>query len=182
MRLIHTSFEGLLILEPEVHNDDRGYFYESFNKRLFSQFNIPYEYVQENFSRSKKNVIRGLHFQRPPMAQAKLVWVVQGLVRDVVLDLRRDQPTFGKTFVLELSSENLKRLFVPVGFAHGFSVISESADVCYICDKFFSPNHQSGVNLRDPELNIDWGVHELESIVSQRDAELPWLTEIKPTF
>ncbi len=175
MRIAKTSFEGLLLIQPEVHQDFRGYFFESYNKRTLSELGVATHFVQENMSRSRRNVIRGLHFQRPPMAQAKLVWVVQGIIRDVVVDLRRDQPTYGKTFVAELSSENLTRLFVPVGFAHGFSVISDVADVCYMCDEYYSPAHQSGIHFRDSSLNIDWGVDDVSCVVSKKDRGLPKL-------
>lgn len=172
MRIAKTPFEGLLLIEPEVHQDVRGYFFESYNKRTLSELGVATHFVQENMSRSKKNVIRGLHFQKPPMAQAKLVWVVQGIIRDVVVDLRRNQPTYGKTYVAELSSENLLRLFVPVGFAHGFSVMSDIADVYYMCDKYYSPAHQSGIHFRDSKLNIDWGVDDVSCVVSKKDKEL----------
>lgn len=177
MQVVKTSFEGLVIIEPEVHHDARGYFFESFNRRTFSRLGLPVVFVQENISRSRKNVVRGLHFQRPPMSQSKLVWVINGLIRDVVIDLRRGQPTFGKSYMAELSADNLRRLFVPVGFAHGFSVLSDYADVCYMCDEFFSPNHQTGIFYQDPILNIDWGVSEKDCIVSKKDLELPGFAE-----
>lgn len=177
MKVTNTPFEGLLIIEPEVHRDNRGYFFESFNKLEYLNLGLSKEFVQQNMSRSSKNVIRGLHFQRPPMDQAKLVWVTQGVVRDVVVDLRRSHPTFGKTFSLELSSENLRRLFVPSGFAHGFSVMSESADVCYLCDQYYSAAHQGGIHCRDKTLNIDWGVAQRDSILSEKDLNLPDFAE-----
>lgn len=177
MKVVETAFEGLIILEPEVFIDSRGYFFESFNNRQFSKLGLPLQFVQENQSRSKKNVIRGLHFQKPPMAQSKLVWVAQGTVRDVVVDLRKGQPTYGKWHATELSSENLRRLFVPAGFAHGFSVLSEYADFCYLCDEYYSPHHQAGIHFKDPVLHIDWGINDSDCILSEKDNKLPSLEE-----
>lgn len=175
MKVTKTDFEGLLVVEPNVISDSRGHFYESFSKRQFENLGISLACAQENHSHSKKGVIRGLHFQRAPYAQTKLIRVIQGSILDVVVDLRRDQPTFMKVFTIELSADNKLQLLVPKGFAHGFSVLSEVAEVCYICDEYYSREHEAGIRCTDPALAIDWKVEEKDRIISTRDQGLPTL-------
>ena len=176
MKIINTPFEGLLVIEPKVHLDARGYFFEAFNKRLFHEMGIDFDCVQENQSHSKKNTVRGLHFQKRPRAQAKLVRVVKGRILDAVVDLRTSQPTFGKVFTIELSSEEKKFLLVPKGFAHGFSVLSEEAEVVYSCDEYYYPECDAGILHSDSALGIDWKVKDADRIVSAKDLSLPVLS------
>lgn len=173
MKITQTPFEGLLILEPKILSDSRGHFFESFNRRTYKELGLQVDFVQENQSRSRKNVVRGLHFQKNPYAQSKLVRVLNGRIMDVVVDLRKEQSTFMKSFSMELSSDNLKRLFVPKGFAHGFSVLTDSADVLYHCDEYYHPEFESGIVFNDPSLGIDWGVDVRDCVLSSKDLALP---------
>lgn len=173
MKVTKTAFEGLLILEPKVMTDSRGYFYESYNKRAFRQVGVEADFVQENQSKSIRNVIRGLHFQNAPKAQSKLVRVLNGRILDVVVDLRRVQSTFGRIFSIELSSSESNQLFVPKGFAHGFSVLSDIAEILYFCDEYYAPECESGILYNDGLLDIDWGVPPADAIVSSKDLALP---------
>ncbi|MCW5906978.1 MAG: dTDP-4-dehydrorhamnose 3,5-epimerase [Chitinophagales bacterium] len=173
MPFIETGFRGLKIFEPKVFADSRGYFFESFNKQTFKDAGIETEFVQDNESMSGYGVLRGLHYQLNPFAQAKLVRVVQGAVLDVVLDIRKGSPTYGKHFGVELSAENKKQLFIPRGFAHGFSVISEVCIFQYKCDNFYSKESEGGIAYNDPALNIDWGIDLNKAIVSEKDKSLP---------
>jgi dTDP-4-dehydrorhamnose 3,5-epimerase len=182
MKITETPFAGLLILEPVVLSDRRGIFFESLNKRTFKQLGLPSEFVQENQSRSKRGVIRGLHFQKDPFAQAKLVSALSGEVLDVVVDLRHDQPTYKQHYSIVLSSDNLKRLLVPRGFAHGLSVLSDSADILYHCDQFYHPESESGILWNDPQLAIDWKTPEASRIVSDKDLKLPRLQDLAYSF
>jgi dTDP-4-dehydrorhamnose 3,5-epimerase len=182
MKITKTPFAGLLVIEPIVLSDRRGIFFESVSKRTFKKLGLPSEFVQENQSRSKRGVIRGLHFQKDPFAQAKLVSVLSGEVLDVVVDLRHDQPTYRQHFTIILSSDNLKRLLVPRGFAHGLSVLSESADVLYHCDQFYHPESESGILSSDPQLGIDWIIPEASRIVSDKDLMLPTLQQLAYSF
>ena len=175
MKVLKTTFDGLLIIEPTVFEDSRGFFFESYNKKQFALAGIDMEFVQDNQSHSKKGVMRGLHFQRPPFAQAKLVRVLSGIIQDVVVDLRKDQPTFGKHFSIELSFQNKKQLLVPPGFAHGFLVLSESADVLYKCDKLYQPDAESGIIFNDPALEIDWRLDANQLVFSAKDIKYPSL-------
>jgi len=168
-----TPLPGVFIFEPAVYPDDRGYFFESYNKRLFQANNIPEEFVQDNQSFSCYGVIRGLHFQLEPHAQSKLVRVLQGSILDVVLDLRIGSPGFGKTFSVELSAANKKQIFIPKGFAHGFSVLSETTEISYKCDQFYNKQSEGGVRYNDPQLNIDWKVPAGSALVSEKDTILP---------
>lgn len=156
IRVRETKFPGLLIIEPEVFGDERGYFFESFNARKFSDIGIDYIPVQDNESRSSKGVIRGLHYQEEPYAQAKLIRVIEGRILDVALDLRKESPTFGKWYSLEIDSDTKIQFLIPKGFAHGFSVLSDTAIVIYKCDNFYSSDHERGINVMDPGLGIDW--------------------------
>jgi dTDP-4-dehydrorhamnose 3,5-epimerase len=173
MPFIETGFKGLKIFEPKVFSDSRGYFFESFNKQAFHDAGIDVEFVQDNESRSQRGVLRGLHYQLNPMAQAKLVRVVEGEVLDVVVDIRKGSPTFGKHFNLVISAENKKQLFIPRGFAHGFSVLSETCIFQYKCDNYYSKESERGISYNDPELSIDWGFDLSTAVVSDKDKVLP---------
>lgn len=182
MPFIETGFAGLKIFEPRVFADSRGYFFESFNKQVFQEAGIDVEFVQDNESRSQRGVLRGLHYQLNPMSQAKLVRVVEGEVLDIVLDIRKGSPTFGKVFSVALSAENKKQLFIPRGFAHGFSVLSENAIFQYKCDNYYSKESEGGINVYDPTLNIDWGISADEAIISDKDKVLPSIQNCSNNF
>jgi dTDP-4-dehydrorhamnose 3,5-epimerase len=173
MILTETSFEGLVIIEPRVFEDERGYFMETYNQQNFNKLNIHTNWVQDNQSKSSRGVIRGLHYQLNPQAQAKLIRVIEGEIYDVVLDLRKDAKTFGKWYGLHISSDNKKQFLVPHGFAHGFSVLSETATVLYKCDSLYSPELERGITPTDPDLNIDWMVKSEEMILSEKDLKNP---------
>lgn len=173
MPFTETSLPGLYIFEPKVFPDGRGYFFESYNKRAFEAAGIEAEFVQDNESSSCFGVIRGLHYQHEPHAQAKLIRVLQGKILDVVVDLRAGSPGFGKTFSIELSAENKKQLFIPRGFAHGFSVLSETAEIAYKCDRFYNKDSEGGIRFNDPLLGIDWQVPADRALISEKDAVLP---------
>jgi dTDP-4-dehydrorhamnose 3,5-epimerase len=177
-----TDISGLLVFEPAVFEDDRGYFFESYNEKIFQQAGIDLRFVQDNQSSSSYGVIRGLHYQLPPFAQSKLVRVLSGKILDAAVDIRKGSPTYGKTFCLELSDENKKQLFIPVGFAHGFSVLSEKAEVLYKCDAFYSRESDAGIRYDDPTLAIDWKIPIAKAIISGKDKTLPALTECKNSF
>lgn len=182
MPFITTEFSGLMVFEPRVFEDSRGYFFESFNDRIFREAGVDTQWVQDNQSSSSYGVIRGLHFQLPPNAQTKLVRVLHGEILDVVVDIRKGSPTYGKVFSIELTAENKKQLLVPRGFAHGFSVLSPKAEVLYKCDGFYSKESEGGIIYNDPALNIDWRIPADEAIVSEKDMVLPVLTSCKNTF
>lgn len=169
MKIIQTPISDLLIIEPTVFEDERGYFYESFNKLKFEANNLFYSFVQDNQSKSGYGVIRGLHYQLAPYAQTKLLRVLEGCILDVVVDLRKNSATFGKTFSVELSSENKKQLLVPKGFAHGFSVLSETAVVFYKCDEFYNKSAERGIIYNDYFLAIDWKIEKSKEIISEKD-------------
>ncbi|CAN5347811.1 dTDP-4-dehydrorhamnose 3,5-epimerase [soil metagenome] len=173
MKVTTTEFKDLYILEPKVLQDNRGYFLESYNRKTFSDNNFDLNFVQDNQSFSVKGALRGMHFQRPPFAQTKLVRVLQGVIQDVVIDLRKDQPTFKKYFSIKLSSENKKQLLVPKGFAHGLLVLSDTADVLYKCDEHYYPDAEGGVFFNDPEIGIKWEAEDMNVIVSKKDGLLP---------
>jgi dTDP-4-dehydrorhamnose 3,5-epimerase len=180
MKLTQTGFKDLVILEPKVLGDSRGYFMETFNAKILASLSIHTTFVQDNQSKSTKGVFRGLHYQNAPYAQSKLIRVLSGAILDIVLDLRRSESTFGKIYAIELSSENKKQLFVPKGFAHGFAVISESAEILYKCDEFYHPESEGGINFLDPDLRIGEMVNGNNFIVSEKDKDLPFFT--KATF
>ena len=174
MKLTDTKLEGCFVLEPNVIGDERGYFYESYNKNTFERLaGLTVNFVQDNQSFSKRGVLRGLHYQYGDMAQAKLVRVLSGAVLDVAVDLRRDSPTFTQYVAVELSAENKKQLFIPRGFAHGFLVLSETAEFSYKCDNFYSKAHEGGIIYNDKTLNIDWQLAVDELVISEKDAVLP---------
>lgn len=177
-----TEFAGLLIFEPTVYEDSRGYFFESYNEKTFLKENIDLRFVQDNQSRSSYGVIRGLHYQLNPDAQTKLVRVLSGTVLDVAVDIREKSPTFSKAFSIELSAENKKQLLIPPGFAHGFSVLSERAEILYKCDKFYNKESETGIRYNDPLLNINWRIPLEKIIVSEKDQQLPLLAQSKSNF
>lgn len=182
MKVDTTGFEGLVVLTPSVFADDRGYFFESYNRETQLSSGLDYHWVQDNQSHSRRGVIRGLHFQKAPFAQTKLVRVLQGEILDVVVDLRRGQPTYGKTFSVILSAENKKQLLVPKGFAHGFSVLSDFTDIMYKCDGLYNKQAEAGLIFSDPALNIDWMLASEDMIVSEKDLVLPTLENIDADF
>ena len=164
-----TEFPGLFIYEPNVFNDERGYFFESYNENTFAANAITIKFVQDNQARSTYGVIRGLHFQKPPYAQTKLVRALEGNILDVVVDVRVGSPMYGKAFSIELSAENKKQLFVPKGFAHGYAVLSETAEVMYKCDEFYNKQSEGGLVYNDPALEIDWMIPADKAVVAERD-------------
>lgn len=175
MPFLNTGFPGLLVYEPRVFHDERGYFYESYNQQTFEQEGISFRFVQDNQARSVYGVIRGLHYQKEPYAQTKLLRVLEGNILDVVVDLRRGSPSFGKSFSIELSSENKKQLLIPKGFAHGYSVLSPTSEVFYKCDTFYNKDAESGIAPTDDLLNIDWKIPAHKMIISPKDIQLPLL-------
>ncbi len=182
MKVINTKFKGLVMIEPDLYEDQRGYFFESYNQKKFTDLRIEYFPVQDNESSSTKNVIRGLHYQAEPMAQAKLIRVISGRIYDVAVDLRKDSDTFGQWFGTELDSSAKLQLFVPKGFAHGFSVLSEKAIILYKCDSLYSPEHERGILYNDPDLGIDWKVEKSLEIVSNKDRENPRFEDAEMNF
>jgi dTDP-4-dehydrorhamnose 3,5-epimerase len=177
-----TDIPGLLIFEPRVFADSRGYFFESYNEKSFAENGLTVGFVQDNQSLSSYGVIRGLHYQLPPYAQSKLIRVLHGKILDVAVDIRKGSPAFGKAFILELSAENKKQLYIPAGFAHGFSVLSEKAEILYKCDKFYNKESEGGIIYSDPALKIDWGVPASKAIISEKDAVLPVLADCRNEF
>lgn len=172
----------MLVLQPNVYNDNRGYFMESYNFKVLANARLNYLFVQDNQSFSLKGVLRGLHFQKNPYAQTKLVRVLNGRILDVVVDLRADQPTYKKSFSIELTDNNRKQLLVPKGFAHGFVVLSESAQVLYKCDEYYNKASEGGIRFDDTELSIDWILKKEELIISDKDLELPYLNNLNYAF
>ena len=177
MNVIKTDIEGLVVLEPRVFGDSRGYFFESFNARTFEEAVGNVNFVQDNESKSSYGVVRGLHFQKPPHAQAKLVRVVKGKVLDVAVDLRKGSPTFGKYVAVELSEDNHRQVFIPRGFAHGFSVLSDEVIFQYKCDNYYAPESEA-VAWDDPDLAIDWRVPADKVLLSEKDKKHPFLKDI----
>lgn len=182
MPFVKTEIEGLLIFEPRVFEDSRGYFFESYNEKTFAEAGVNIRFVQDNQSRSSYGVIRGLHYQAPPHAQTKLVRALEGSILDVAVDFRKGSPTYGKHVAVELSAENKKQLLVPVGFAHGFSVLSEKATVLYKCDALYHKDSEGGLRYNDPQLNIDWRIPAGQEIISEKDLIQPLLEEAKSPF
>ncbi len=182
MNVIKTNIEGPLILEPKVFNDARGYFFESYSKRLFDEIVAKVDFVQDNESCSSFGVIRGLHFQRPPFCQAKLVRCVKGTVLDIAVDIRKGSPTYGQHVAVELSEENHRQFFIPHGFAHGFSVLSPIAVFQYKCDNYYHPEADGGISLLDPTLGIDWHIDPDRAILSEKDKNHPLLKDFVSPF
>jgi dTDP-4-dehydrorhamnose 3,5-epimerase len=182
MKITETGFSGLLIIEPLVHADSRGYFMESFNQDTFHKAGISFTSVQDNESSSVRGVIRGLHYQLRPFDQTKLIRVIAGKILDVALDIRKSSKTYGKWFGVELDSENKKQLFIPRGFAHGFSVLSKSAVILYKCDNFYKQAYERGIAINDPLLGIDWKIDLSEAILSDKDLKNPNFRDAENNF
>ncbi len=174
-----TPIEGLIVITPKVFADNRGYFFESYNKRAWAEAGITADFVQDNESFSSQNTLRGLHFQKPPFTQAKLVRVLEGAVWDVAVDLRKNSPTFGQWFGVELSAENKKQFFIPRGFAHGFSVLTETAKFAYKCDNFYNKESEGAVRFDDPELTVDWTIDLSKAVLSDKDLKNPLFAAYK---
>jgi dTDP-4-dehydrorhamnose 3,5-epimerase len=173
MPFIETPIDGLVIFEPKVWDDPRGYFYESYNQKTFADGGVTTIFVQDNQSKSTRGVLRGLHYQTAPMGQSKLVRVIDGEVLDVAVDIRPDSPTYGKWFSVRLSAKNKRQLFVPRGFAHGYVVLSKKAEFVYKCDNLYSKPNEGGIRFDDPTLNIDWVIDPSEVLLSEKDGVLP---------
>lgn len=182
MNVIKTDIEGVVVIEPRVFDDARGYFFESYSKRRFDEVVRPIEFVQDNESMSTRGVIRGLHFQRPPFSQSKLVRCVRGAVLDVVVDIRRGSPTYGRHVAVELTGENRRQLFVPRGFAHGFAVLSDEAVFQYKCDNYYHPESEGGISIADHSLGIDWRIDPAEAILSEKDLHNPMFSDFESPF
>jgi len=182
MSLTTTDFPGLLIFEPSVFKDERGFFFESYNDKVYQQYNLHFSFIQDNQSHSFYGTMRGLHYQLNPYAQTKLVRVLHGKILDTVVDIRIGSPKYGKIFSIELSAENKKQLLVPKGFAHGFSVLSKTADVLYKCDSFYNKESEAGIIYNDPALNIDWKIPAEEILISPKDLVLPPLSNCINNF
>ena len=182
MNIETTPIQDLVIINPTVFEDERGYFMESFNQQKLQEAGIHIPFVQDNQSFSKRGTLRGLHYQNPPYAQTKLVRVLQGEIMDVAVDVRKNSPTYGQHFAIRLSDENKKQLLIPQGFAHGFSVISETAVVLYKCDQFYNKASEGGIRFDDPTLNIDWGIDLKTAIVLDKDIELPNFADCNSGF
>lgn len=182
MEVIKTPIEGLLVIEPKVFADQRGFFVETYNEDRYQAAGIDARFVQDNMSASSYGVVRGLHFQRPPYTQAKLVTCIEGRVLDVAVDLRKDSPTFGQHFAVELSAENHRQFYIPRGFAHGFSVLSEHALFSYKCDNLYHPEADGGIDLMDSALAIDWQIPANQMILSEKDKKHPALKELDNPF
>jgi dTDP-4-dehydrorhamnose 3,5-epimerase len=182
MPFIETDLPGVLIFEPTVYGDSRGYFFEAYNEKTFQNAGISMNFVQDNQSSSSYGVIRGLHYQLNPFAQNKLVRVLHGKILDVAVDIRKGSPQFGKSICVELSDENKKQLLVPVGFAHGFSVLSEQAVVLYKCDSLYNKENEAGICYNDPDLQIDWQIPAGKENVSEKDKILPPLRNCIANF
>lgn len=182
MKVIETSIKGVVIIEPDIFKDSRGYFYESYNKRLFDSLVAETEFVQDNQSKSTRGVMRGLHFQRPPNAQAKLVRCVKGRVLDVAVDIRKGSPTYGQHVAVELSEENNRQFFIPRGFAHGFAVLSDEAVFQYKCDNYYAPEADGGISIEDSTFGIDWKLDPSEVILSEKDKKHPLFADFDSPF
>lgn len=182
MNVIQTPIEGLIIVEPQVFGDARGYFVEAYNEARYAAAGITARFVQDNQSMSTFGVVRGLHFQKPPYSQAKLVSCLEGSVLDVAVDLRAGSPTYGQHVAVVLSAENHRQFFIPKGFAHGFSVLSERALFAYKCDELYHPEAEGGILLSDPDLHIDWQIPADQMILSAKDTKHPLLKELPQIF
>ena len=182
MNILTTPIEGLLVIEPKLFRDARGYFVETYNEQRYFDAGITARFVQDNQSCSTYGVVRGLHFQRPPYSQAKLVYCTRGRVLDVAVDLRKDSPTFGKWYSVELNEENHRQFFIPRGFAHGFSVLSDTAIFTYKCDNLYHQEAYGGILLSDPALAIDWQVPADKMILSDKDKNHPLLADLQNPF
>ncbi len=182
MEVIKTAIDGVVIIEPRVFKDARGYFFESFSQREFDEKVRPIRFVQDNESMSSYGVMRGLHFQRPPYPQSKIVRCVRGAVLDVAVDLRVGSPTYGEHVTVELTEENHRQFFIPKGFAHGFAVLSETAVFQYKCDEFYHPEADGGISILDTDLHIDWRIPTEKALLSEKDTKHPLLREFDSPF
>ena len=182
MNTIKTDIEGVVIIEPRIFRDARGYFFESYSKKEFDEKVAPVDFVQDNESCSTHGVMRGLHFQRPPYTQAKLVRCVKGAVLDVAVDIRKGSPTYGKHVAVELTEDNHRQFFIPKGFAHGFAVLSDVAVFQYKCDEFYHPEADGGISILDGTLGIDWQIDPTEAILSEKDKNHPFLADFDSPF
>ena len=182
MEVIKTAIEGVVIIEPRIFKDARGYFFESFSQREFDEKVGHVEFVQDNESMSSYGVMRGLHFQRPPFTQTKLVRCVKGKVLDVAVDIRKGSPTYGKHVAVELTEDNHRQFFIPKGFAHGFAVLSETAVFQYKCDEFYHPEADGGISILDGSLDIDWRIPTGHAILSEKDTKHPLLKDFESPF
>lgn len=182
MEIIKTKLDGVVIIEPKIFRDSRGYFFESFSQREFEEKVCKINFVQDNESMSSYGVMRGLHFQRPPFTQAKLVRCVKGAVLDVAVDIRKDSPTYGQHVAVELSEDNHYQMFIPHGFAHGFSVLSETAIFQYKCDQFYHPESDAGISILDKSLGIDWRIPTDKAILSDKDTRHPLFKDFVTPF
>ena len=182
MKIVKTSIDDVVIIEPNVFGDSRGYFFESYSQKDFDQQVRPIRFVQDNESKSKYGVLRGLHFQKGKDAQSKLVRVVKGRVLDVAVDIRKGSPTFGKYVAVELTEDNHRQLFIPRGFAHGFSVLSEEAIFQYKCDNLYAPHAEGAIAWNDPEINIDWQLPAADVLLSAKDESHPMLKDAMEVF
>lgn len=182
MNVIKTDIEGVVIIEPRIFTDARGYFFESFSERDFCKEVREIRFVQDNESKSSYGVMRGLHFQRPPFTQSKLVRVIKGAVLDVAVDIRKGSPTYGKHVAVELTEDNHRQFFVPRGFAHGFAVLSDEAIFQYKCDNFYAPEADDGISILDDSLGIDWHIPTDKAILSEKDTKHPLLKDFDSPF
>lgn len=182
MEIIKTKLDGVVIIEPKIFRDSRGYFFESFSQREFEEKVCKVNFVQDNESMSSYGVMRGLHFQRPPFTQAKLVRCVRGAVLDVAVDIRKDSPTYGQHVAVELTEDNHCQMFIPHGFAHGFSVLSETAVFQYKCDQFYHPESDAGISILDKSLGIDWRIPADKAILSDKDTRHPLFKDFVTPF
>lgn len=182
MGFIKTDLPGLLLFEPTVYEDSRGYFFESYNEQAFLKEGVHTRFVQDNQSKSSYGVIRGLHYQLNPHAQTKLVRALSGAILDVVVDIRKGSPAYGKVYTVELSAHNKRQLYIPKGFAHGFSVLSETAEVLYKCDAFYNKESEGGIAFNDPLLAIDWKIPTAKAVISEKDLRNPSFTDCKNNF
>ncbi|MBD5316701.1 MAG: dTDP-4-dehydrorhamnose 3,5-epimerase [Bacteroides sp.] len=182
MEVIKTSLDGVVIIEPRIFKDARGYFFESYSKREFDEKVRPVDFVQDNESMSSYGVMRGLHFQRPPFTQSKLVRCVKGAVLDVAVDIRKGSPTYGQHVAVELTESNHRQFFVPRGFAHGFAVLSDVAVFQYKCDNYYHPESDGGISIQDASLGIDWRINPAEAILSEKDLKQPLLADFDSPF
>ena len=181
MNVIKTSIDGVVIIEPHIFEDSRGYFFESFSQREFDEKVRPITFVQDNESKSSYGVMRGLHFQKPPYTQSKLVRCVKGAVLDVAVDIRKGSPTYGQHVAVELTEDNHCQFFIPKGFAHGFAVLSATAVFQYKCDEFYHPESESGISILDDSLGIDWRISD-KAILSDKDTKHPLLKDFDSPF
>jgi dTDP-4-dehydrorhamnose 3,5-epimerase len=182
MKIIETGFKDLIVVKPNIYADSRGYFFENFNQVDFRNAGISFSPIQDNESKSSKGVIRGLHYQLKPFDQAKLIRVIEGKIFDLALDLRKDSLTFGKWFGIELDSETKEQVFIPRGFAHGFSVLSDIAIIQYKCDNPYNPQYERGISVHDPELDIDWKIDSRVKIISDKDLKHPLFNNAEINF